>query len=200
MAPAVSRAGNERRFRGDRVFVTFALLLLTLASLLIGCEEESAGPTLESSSKIPDQVIWDFTTTDSDSGRLVWIFRADKALVFRKSKRVEAEGVQVEMYGENGALNSTLTSDSGLIDRRSGAMTATGNVHVVSREDYELETEVLHWDRERELFHTEAYVEVRQGRNLYSGWEMECDQNLDRLQIKRDPKGVIVSDEEEDVE
>jgi len=188
------------RARGDKGFVAFGLVLIMSASLLLGCAEESAGPRLERPGKVPDQVIWDFTTTESDSGQLVWIFRADQALVFQKSKRIESVGVQVEMYGEDGVLGSTLIADSGLIDRRSGAMTATGNVHVVSRENYELETEILHWDRDRELFHTEAYVEVRQGENLYSGWEMECDQNLDRLQIKREPKGVIVSDEEGDIE
>ncbi len=200
MAPVAPGNESMTRARGDKGFVAFGLVLIMSASLLLGCAEESAGPRLERPGKVPDQVIWDFTTTDSDSGQLVWIFRADQALVFQKSKRIESVGVQVEMYGEDGVLGSTLIADSGLIDRRSGAMTATGNVHVVSRENYELETEILHWDRDRELFHTEAYVEVRQGENLYSGWEMECDQNLDRLQIKREPKGVIVSDEEGDIE
>lgn len=176
------------------------VLLLSMAfTLLLGCSEEGGAPRIEKPGGGPDQVIWDFTTTDSDSGRLNWILRADKALVFRKSKRVQSVGVSVDMYGgDAGRLNSTLTADSGLFDRRSGAMTATGNVRVHSRDGYELETEILHWDRERGLFHTEAYVEVRQGENLYSGYDMECDQNLDRLEIRREPKGVIVREEDED--
>lgn len=169
-----------------------------LLSLLLGCAEENTGPGLEPPGQAPDQVLWDFTTTDSDSGKLTWILRADRALVFQKAKRVESEGIRVDMYGDDRQLNSTLTADSGRFDRRSGSMTAHGNVKVVSREGYELVTEILHWDRERELFHTEAYVEVRQGENLSSGYEMECDQHLDRLEIKREPKGVIVQKEAEE--
>jgi LPS export ABC transporter protein LptC len=100
------------------------------------------------------------------------------------------------MYGEGGELNSTLIADSGSIDQRTGAMTAIGKVHVVSAEDYDLRTEVLHWDRERELFHTEAYVEVRHGENLTRGHGMECDRRLDHLRILRDPSGVITQREE----
>jgi hypothetical protein len=70
-------------------------------------------------------------------------------------------------------------------------MTAWGRVHVTSQEDYELRTSILHWDRRRELFHTDAFVEVRQGRNLYTGFEMECDQRLDHMRILREPRGII---------
>lgn len=180
--------------------IRFGLLgaLLTLLSLIGACSEESRSPGLEKPGEGPDQVIWDFTTTDSDSGRLVWILRAEEARLFHRTKRVQSAGIRVDMYGGDRELNSTLTADSGLVDQRSGAMTAWGSVKVVSREGYELDTEILHWDRERELFHTEAYVEVKQGENLYSGYDMECDQNLDRLQILREPKGIIVQKEDEE--
>ncbi len=193
-------ARNGRIWRGDRdhsPFFLSGLFLATALTLLLGCGEESTTSRIEKPGGGPDQVIWDFTTTDSDSGQLLWILRAEKALVYRKSKRVQSMGVNVDMYGGDGQLNSTLTADSGLFDRRSGAMTATGNVRVHSQEGYELDTEILHWDRDRELFHTEAYVEVRQGENLYSGYDMECDQNLDRLHIRREPRGVIVREEDD---
>jgi LPS export ABC transporter protein LptC len=161
-----------------------------------GCSEQASTPSVETPSEGPDQVLWDFTTTEADSGRLSWIFRAEQALVFQATKRIESRGIRVDMYGEEGELNSTLTADSGLIDQRTGAMTATGSVHVVSAENYDLRTEVLHWDRERELFHTEAYVEVRQGENLYTGKGMECDRRLEHLRIAREPSGKIVQREE----
>jgi len=172
--------------------------LATLCGLLLlaGCGSEVQPPELESPAAGPDQVLWDFTTTEADSGRLAWIFRARQALVFQATKRIESRGIRVDMYGEDGALSSTLSADSGLIDQRTGAMTAIGRVQVVSAEDYDLRTEVLHWDRERERFHTEAYVEVRQGENLFTGYAMECDRRLDHLRIAREPRGLIVQDEE----
>ncbi len=191
-----SASAQQKRVRS--LYFRFGLALTTVLTLFLGCAGESSTPRLEKPRGGPDQVVWDFTTTDSDSGQLLWILRAEKALIFRKAKRVQSVGVSVDMYGGEGKLNSTLTADSGLFDRRSGAMTAIGSVRVESREGYELDTEILHWDRDRELFHTEAYVEVRQGENLYSGYDMECDQNLDRLQIRREPRGVIVSEEDED--
>jgi LPS export ABC transporter protein LptC len=179
-------AAHRPRFRR---FLALAALALMLGG---GCGEEPEQPTLAPPGEVPDQVLWDFTTTDSDSGRLAWIFQAEQALLFSKAKRLESRGISVDMYGEDGGLNSTLTADSGLIDQQTGAMTALGDVHVVSAQDYELRTEVLHWDREREIFHTDAYVEVRHGENLYTGYEMECDRNLEHLHIRRDPQGVIV--------
>ena len=182
------RSAGHRRPGFRRLLALYALAM----ALGLGCNEETEQPSLSAPGEVPDQVLWDFTTTDSDSGRLAWIFRADQALLFGKAKRLESRGISVDMYGETGALNSTLTADSGLIDQQTGAMTALGNVHVVSAQDYELRTEILHWDREREIFHTDAYVEVRHGENLYTGYEMECDRNLEHLHIQRDPQGVIV--------
>jgi LPS export ABC transporter protein LptC len=170
-------------------------LALALAAPL-GCREQAQTPSVEVPGEAPDQILWDFTTTEADSGRLSWIFRAQQALVFQATKRIESRGIRVDMYGEGGELNSTLTADSGRIDQRTGAMTAIGSVHVVSAENYDLRTEVLHWDRERELFHTEAYVEVRHGENLYTGYGMDCDRRLDHLRIAREPSGKIVQQEE----
>jgi len=192
-APPFPRPAAAGRRFGRR---SWLLLVLLLAGCSLKGKGESAGAGVETPTAGPDQVLWDFTTTEADSGRLTWIFRARQALVFQATKRIESRGIRVDMYGEDGALSSTLSADSGLIDQRTGAMTAIGKVHVVSAENYDLRTEVLHWDRERERFHTEAYVEVRQGENLFTGYDMECDQRLDHLRIAREPRGIIVPDEE----
>ncbi len=189
----VAHSPDRRRHRP--VWRHWSVGLIALLAAL-GCSEKAPTPSVETPSEGPDQVLWDFTTTEADSGRLSWIFRAQQALVFQSTKRIESRGIRVDMYGEGSELNSTLTADSGLIDQRSGAMTAIGSVHVVSAENYDLRTEVLHWDRERELFHTEAYVEVRQGENLYTGKGMECDRRLEHLRIAREPSGTIVQREE----
>ncbi|MCP4546135.1 MAG: LPS export ABC transporter periplasmic protein LptC [bacterium] len=166
-------------------------LLFTLLAGLLGCDRDTNSVKLESNEDIPDQVLWDFTTTDSDSGQLVWILRAKQAFIFNKKKKVEALQIVVDMFGGQRVRNSTLEADSAIIDRRNGNMTAIGHVLVVSSEGYELRTSELHWDRDRDLFHTDAFVEVMHGNNIYTGYDMECDQNLDHLQIRREPRGVI---------
>jgi LPS export ABC transporter protein LptC len=174
------------------------VLLVLLAG---ACSKEAVPPELEEPGEAPDQIIWDFTTTESDSGRLIWVLKAQQARVFNTRKEVEATAIRVDMYGEQRTVTSTLTADSGVIDQRTGAMTVSGRVHVRSHEGYELFTSVLHWDKRREIFRTEAFVEVHHGDNLYTGYEMECDRNLDHLSIQREPRGVIVGtpvlDEEE---
>ncbi|MBN2169978.1 MAG: LPS export ABC transporter periplasmic protein LptC [Candidatus Krumholzibacteriota bacterium] len=165
------------------------VLLVLLAG---ACSKEAVPPVLEEPGEAPDQIIWDFTTTESDSGRLIWVLKAQQARVFNTRKEVEATALRVDMYGEQRTITSTLTADSGVIDQRTGAMTVSGRVHVRSHEGYELFTSVLHWDKRREIFRTEAFVEVHHGDNLYTGYEMECDRNLDHLSIQREPRGVIV--------
>lgn len=168
------------------------LLLVPLVLMAGACSEEAAPPVLDDAEEAPDQILWDFTTTESDSGRLIWVLQARQARVFNTRKEVEATALRVDMYDEQRTVTSTLTADSGVIDQRTGAMTVSGNVHVRSHEGYELFTSVLHWDKQREVFRTEAFVEVHHGDNLYTGYEMECDRNLDHLSIQREPRGVIV--------
>jgi LPS export ABC transporter protein LptC len=176
-------AGSRKRFK-------LLCLLVTLGGLG-GCGNEAPRTRLESPAQAPDQVLWDFTTTDSDSGRLRWVLDAREAQIFEKTKMIEAQGIEVDIYGRETSPNSVLTADSGRFDRNSGDMTAWGRVHVVSEDDYELHTSILYWDNARELFHTDAYVEVRQGENLYTGYDMECDQRIENLRILREPRGII---------
>jgi LPS export ABC transporter protein LptC len=173
--------------------------LLLAATVLVGaCSQDPPSTHLVKDGSTPDQILWDFTTSASDSGQLRWTFSGDRALIFKKGREVQATGIQLDMYTRAQELSSTLTSDSGLIDRRRGNMTALGNVHVISREDYQLWTDTLHWDQDRELFHTKAFVEVQKGRNLYSGYDMECDQELDHLTILREFKALVVQEEVDD--
>lgn len=181
--------------RPDRRHTTplWARLGTALLILLAGaCAEEATVPVVEDPAEAPDQILWDFTTTESDSGRLIWVLKAREARVFNTRKEVEATALRVDMYGEQRTVTSTLTADSGVIDQRTGAMTVSGRVHVRSHEGYELFTSVLHWDKRREIFHTEAFVEVHHGDNLYTGYDMICDRNLDSLSIQREPRGIIV--------
>ena len=188
---------SPRREAGTPAAGAWILLpfLALLALFAAGCGEQAPVTRIEKGGNSPDQILWQFTTSASDSGRLTWTFTGDKALVFQQGREIQASGIRIELYGEGGLLRSTLTADSGRIERRAGEMSAWGDVYVISREDYELWTDTLHWDQERELFHTEAFVEVQQERNLYSGFDMECDQDLGHLVIRREFKALLVQEE-----
>ena len=149
--------------------------------------------------ELPRQILWDFRTSESDSGRLKWVLRGREAQFFESEPQVRAAGIRLEIYDEEGLPSSSVEADSGYLERRqgSGDMLARGRVLVISEEGYELRSSELRWDAERRVFHSDSFVEVRQGRDLHTGWVVEADENLERISIGRDPKHEIISEGEE---
>ena len=50
---------------------------------MVGCESNKLTEVRPERGEVPDRVLWDFTTTESDSGSLVWILRADNYTLAR---------------------------------------------------------------------------------------------------------------------
>ncbi|MBC8366890.1 hypothetical protein H8E52_05700, partial [bacterium] len=52
---------------------------------------------ISESGEIPQQVLWDFSTSESDSGRLKWVLKARKALFF--DHQPQAHGSDIQLRG-----------------------------------------------------------------------------------------------------
>jgi LPS export ABC transporter protein LptC len=161
---------------------------LTLAWIL-GCNVEDSTQVDPQGGEIPDQVTRDFTTTQSDSGRRVFVFHAAVARVYEDDV-TRAESVHVDFY-RDGRRISVLTSDEGVL-RKGGRLTAIGNVVVVALEDSSvLRTERLYWDRVEKKIRTDVpFVLTERNGDQLQGQSLVTDPDLELLEVV-DPDIVL---------
>jgi len=174
--------------------------LLIAAFLAVGaCSQRELAQEPEAPEELPGQIIWDFNTSESDSGHLRWILHGHEARFYEREPQIRASGVTLEIFDREGMPTSSMAADSGFLERQQGKgdMTARGNVLVISEKGYELRTSELQWDAGKRVFTSDSFVEVRQGRDLHTGWQVEADEKLERVSISKDPKHEIISEGEE---
>lgn len=166
------------------------------AALVCSCSEEPARKVVVGGEKqIADEVFTDFVTQESDSGFAQWKLTAPKASRFKEKKTVFLDNPRIDFFDKMGNLKTTLISDAGEYSEESKNMLAIGNVVVRSVDGDVLETDSLVWMYKRDLIVTEAFVTLTRGRDVITGYGLECDPKLDLVDIKRDVKAVIIDDE-----
>ena len=145
-----------------------------------GCAREDA-PSTVSSGEAPTQILRDFKTTESDSGRVRYVMRAQIARVYANNV-TRAEVVHVEFYNA-GKQVSVLTAREGVLE--GGRMTAIGDVVVTSTDGTRLQTESLFWDQTLQKIRSEEFVRItRQGdAEVLTGRGLTSDPDLEFIDI-----------------
>ena len=180
-----SRVGG----RGRRVASLTAFVFATLSFL--GCSQDKPpGPARDHEE--PLQITHDFTTTESDSGLVRYVFRARVAR-FYAGDITRAEDIQVDFY-DHGQKASVLTAKEGFLDA-DGRLRAQEHVVVVSQEGYVLETEKLYWDRTKRKIRSDEFVRITKGHDVLTGYGLTTDPNLALVNIERDMQGTFVEKE-----
>lgn len=155
---------------------------LWLLPLLValGCSQEDS-TSLGASDEGPTQITRGFTTTESDSGQVRYVFRARVARVY-EDDQTRADDIEVEFYDE-GQRVSVLTAKQGTLG--GGRMTATGNVVVETEDGARLETESLYWDRDKKKICSEEFVRItrRDDPEVLTGIGLTTDPNLEIVDI-----------------
>lgn len=171
------------------------VLLLTGAVVGGGCSEDQERPLPEEPAPGPSEGMRGIQLRNFQVGDTEWILRADTASVYREKKRVVAEDVRIDFF-EGDKHVSMLTADQGVLLQATDDLEARGHVHVTTEDGAVLTTEVLFWDHQRAKIHTDEYVEIHQSGNVLSGYGLDADPGLNRVEIQRDVKGSVVHEPE----
>lgn len=173
------------------------VLFVLAASLLLagGCGDDSPEVGTADNSKVPDEVVVDFTTAESDSGRVAWTLTAPEAFKFDSRKVFLMDKPRIEFYDEFGNLQTTLTSDKGEYFESSRDMLAYGNVVVLSVDGDVLETDSLRYVNVEDQIVSDSRVKITRGRSVTTGVGLRCDHKLNSVEILRDVEAIIVDDE-----
>ncbi|UCG53117.1 MAG: LPS export ABC transporter periplasmic protein LptC, partial [Candidatus Latescibacterota bacterium] len=126
-----------------------------------------------------------------------WRLTAPRAHRYKEEKLIVLEQPTIEFYDKEGAISTKLVSDAGEYYEDKRDMLAYGNVVVESVDGDVLETDSLLWDNSRNKILSNCFVRLTRGRDVITGYGMECDQDLNSVDIKRDVKATVVDEKGE---
>lgn len=172
-------------------------LSLSLALWLSGGCGDSGNESVDTHGDLPDEIILDFVTEESDSGRLQWRLSAPEARRYNKKKVFLMTSPRIEFYGDGGVLKTTLVSEEGEYSQGTRDMLAYGNVVVTSVEGDILETDSLRYVNADGRIFSDSFVKLTRGGDVITGYGLECDNNLSSVDIKRDVRARIIGEEGE---
>jgi LPS export ABC transporter protein LptC len=174
---------------------TIILLLAAAIAAAGSCGESERPQRSLASSELADQEFTDFTTMESDSGRVKWVLEAPVARIYSSRKLLVTDTPRIKFYDENGEVSSVLTADKGEYNQVTHDLTALGNVVITTSEGYTLETESLVYLRELGEIHSEDFVTVTRGDDVLTGYGFTGYPELKNVDIKRDVRAYLRDDE-----
>lgn len=94
------------------------------------------------------------------------------------------EGIRISMYDEYGIKSTTLTADSGRMNKAEKTYDAFGNVEVINiKREQKVNTEELHWNqRQREIF-TDKAIKIVTPTEIINGIGMTSNEQFSKYKI-----------------
>ena len=157
-----------------------------LALLAIACDRQTASPTADAGFKMlaADQVIVGFQQYATERGLNKAIMRGDTAYIYEDSSLAKVKKVDLVLYDEAGKVSARLTSKAGRLNTFTQAMTATGNVVLITESDgRRIETEELHYDPTTHRVWSNVHTTQRHQGGVLSGSGFEADDKFNNVRI-----------------
>ena len=189
---------NRRGWRVKMIRFNRLLFFGIIAGLyLAACASEPSDEITYDVGDTPDDVFVDFVTEETDSGLATWRLTAPMASRYKEKKLVILDNPTFQFFDELGDIRTTLVSDSGEYYEDTRNMLAWGNVVVTSVDGDILATDSLLWDNQENKILSDSFVKLTRGRDVITGYGLECRDDLGKVDIKRDVKATIIDEEGE---
>ncbi len=172
------------------------VLLVVLLFCLVSCDEKVQEILEEEVYDGPKIEMRDVKTLFSDSAIIRLKLMAPLQQVFDNGDENFPEGLNLEIYDQDGTLNATFRSDRAKKVEAENYYLGEGNVVVKNLQNGdELNTEELFWYQAEGLFKTEKFVTIKSEGELHTGEGLEATQDFDYYTIKK-PTGTIPIEDE----
>jgi len=178
-------------------FSKLLLVAITAVVLSTGCETGGGGQASDWPDSLPDEIVGNFMTEETDSGRVNWKLSSPEGRRFEKQQVFLLQSPVIQFYDDVGALQSTLVSKKGEYSHQTGDMLAYGDVVVTTVEGDRLETDSLRYFNQEDKILSDSFVRLKRGNDLITGVGLECDHNLSSVDIKKDFEATIIEDDGE---
>ena len=170
---------------------SLAAVIGLVAIAVLASDAGGPPPTPVSLPDTADQVLYGVDHNVTIDGVRRIRLEADTVYFYQTSQTAELMGVKVEFYSVQGALRSTVISDEGTYEWRSGDMEARGNVIAHTPDERRLTTEVLAYDQRSEIISgPETFVFDAPDRHL-EGDGFTADPDFTSVTTSRPRRGRI---------
>ncbi|WKN42147.1 LPS export ABC transporter periplasmic protein LptC [Tunicatimonas pelagia] len=169
----------------------YYILLFIIAGFIGACDDDSKtaedfkeyeGPTMEATNT---EILY------SDSAQVRIKLQAQRQLQYGNGDMNFPEGIYIEFFDENGVKSTSIEANQGYYSQEENKYTATGEVVVKNLETGEkLETELLHWEKDKHSINTDRYVEIESDGELLMGEGLEAKEDFSSYEILK-PTGVF---------
>lgn len=132
-----------------------------------------------------DQVIEGVTFTVTQEGVRQALLLSDTAYMHQDSTGVDLVGMDLRVFDEEGRERAHVTSTTGVLDTRTQAMTATGDVRLVTSDGTVITTDELHYDpSDNRIWSDQPTVMVQRGGSRVEGTGFTSDTEFRNYQIQ----------------
>jgi LPS export ABC transporter protein LptC len=130
-------------------------------------------------------------TLYSDSAQLKIKLNANLQQQYENGDAIYPKGLHLTFLEENGQVGSTLKANYGRYDKKSDAYMVRGNVVVNNfAKKQTLDTEELHWTKQKRQIHTDKFVKIRTESEVLTGTGLVANQDFSRYKILK-PAGIF---------
>lgn len=173
-----------------RWFYVCALMIAT--GLVWSCDDDSQSADAFKEYEGPISETFNTEVLYSDSAQVRIKLQAQRQLQYESGDQDFPEGIYIEFFNEEGVKTTSIKADQGHYSKEENKYTATGNVVVKNLESGEkLETEVLHWERDKHSINTDRYVEIESEGGMFVGEGLEANEDFSSWEIL-EPTGDLL--------
>jgi LPS export ABC transporter protein LptC len=136
---------------------------------------------------LPSMTVKDFESVVSDSGKLQLVMSSSLMEKYVNSKPPYSEfrnGIKVMFYDGNDASIGSLTSKYAKLDEDKNLWELRDSVVIVNEKAERLETELLFWDRVKDLVYTDRFVKITTEDEIVMGIGLESNPRFTKYVIK----------------
>ncbi len=191
---------------GHRRYYDWMVVIITVitAIFVVSCSNKLKKTGSIDISSAPVQVVDSMVAVQSENGRLK--MRMEAPVMERYSRNDEnlsyedfPRGMNVFGYNEEGLLETEISSDGArhTTKQNDEKWDAYGNVVVMNYiKGEKIETDTLHWDRERKIIYTDCYVKLSSPQGFMQGYGLRSDEMARNAELLRpfDSYGIINRD------
>ncbi|HOP05758.1 MAG TPA: LPS export ABC transporter periplasmic protein LptC [candidate division Zixibacteria bacterium] len=174
----------------NRILTYLAPAVLLAA---VGCSEREAVSDRGDADSVlvPDSEMFQAIINLSDKGVVTSTIQFEHYVQFEAIDSGMAYVVNINGYDSTGMPSGMLKGDSAVIREGTGLMDIYGNVLLVSRNGYKLQTEYLRWDSYGDEISTDEFVRITKENEWATGYGFRSDQEITRFKIMREVRGTL---------
>ena len=166
-------------------------ILITILFVFQSCDEEQ----MSDEEKAKNTLIGSFENIRriySEEGLLKIKIEAPLEYIYQNEDVFYPKNFRISMYSPDGKITTTLTADSGRMERISKLYHAYGNVEVINHEkEQKVNTPELHWNQFKREIYTDKEIAIKTPTETLYGIGMTSNEEFSKYKIQQ-PTGNFI--------